>query len=82
MCFFTNFKSKSIYAKFKHFKIWISSINYITKYRNDSITKYFFIWLTCLTLWPALAEVSINITFNSLAFCSPSSVLTCLNAIN
>ena len=33
---------------------------------------------TCLTLYPALALVSINITFNSLAFLSPSSVETCL----
>ena len=33
---------------------------------------------TWLTLYPALALVSINITFNSLAFLSPSSVETCL----
>lgn len=32
--------------------------------------------LTCLTLYPALALVSINITFSSLAFRSPSSVET------
>ena len=40
---------------------------------------FYFHWIqiTCLTLWPAFAEVSINITFSSLAFCSPSSVLTC-----
>lgn len=34
--------------------------------------------LTCLTLYPALALVSMNITFNSFAFRSPSSVDTCL----
>jgi len=33
---------------------------------------------TCLTLYPAFALVSINITFNSFAFLSPSSVVTCL----
>jgi hypothetical protein len=31
-----------------------------------------------LTLYPAFALVSINITLNSLAFFSPSSVVTCL----
>lgn len=35
-------------------------------------------YFTCLTLYPALALVSMNITFNSFAFRSPSSVLTCL----
>merc|ERR1711915_670087 len=33
---------------------------------------------SCFTLYPAFAEVSINMTFNSLAFLSPSSVDTCL----
>merc|ERR1719318_430301 len=33
---------------------------------------------SCFTLFPALAEVSMNITFNSFAFLSPSSVETCL----
>jgi hypothetical protein len=32
---------------------------------------------SCLTLYPALALVSMNITFSSLAFRSPSSVDTC-----
>ncbi len=36
----------------------------------------------CFTLWPAFADVSINMTFNSFAFCSPSSVVTCLQLIN
>lgn len=34
--------------------------------------------LTCFTLYPAFALVSMNITFNSLAFLSPSSMDTCL----
>lgn len=34
---------------------------------------------TCLTLYPAFALVSMNITFSSLAFFSPSSVDTCLS---
>ena len=34
-------------------------------------------WRTCLTLYPALALVSMNMTFNSFAFRSPSSVDTC-----
>ena len=33
---------------------------------------------TCFTLYPAFALVSINMTFNSFAFLSPSSVVTCL----
>ena len=33
---------------------------------------------TCFTLYPAFALVSMNITFNSFAFLSPSSVVTCL----
>jgi hypothetical protein len=32
-----------------------------------------------LMLYPAFAEVSINITLNSFAFFSPSSVETCLD---
>ncbi len=35
---------------------------------------------TCLTLSPALALVSKNITFNWFAFLSPSSVDTCLSS--
>lgn len=33
---------------------------------------------TCLTLQPVLALVSMNMTFNSLALCSPSSIMICL----
>lgn len=34
--------------------------------------------ITCLTLQPVLALVSINMTFSSLALCSPSSIMICL----
>jgi hypothetical protein len=34
--------------------------------------------LTCFTCEPAFALVSINMTFSSFAFASPSSVDTCL----
>lgn len=37
--------------------------------------------LTCFTLYPAFALVSMNITFSSLAFLSPSSMDTCLGKI-
>lgn len=33
---------------------------------------------SCFTLYPVFALVSINITFSSLALCSPSSVVICL----
>lgn len=33
---------------------------------------------TCLTLQPVLALVSMNMTFSSLALCSPSSIVICL----
>lgn len=36
--------------------------------------------ITCLTLQPVLALVSMNMTFNSLALCSPSSIVICLHA--
>lgn len=36
-------------------------------------------WSTCFTLYPVFALVSINITFSSLALCSPSSVVICLD---
>lgn len=38
--------------------------------------------LTCFTLYPAFALVSMNITFSSLAFLSPSSMDTCLGEDN
>lgn len=34
--------------------------------------------ITCLTLQPVLALVSMNMTFSSLALCSPSSIVICL----
>ena len=34
--------------------------------------------ITCLTLQPVLALVSMNMTFSSLALCSPSSIMICL----
>lgn len=34
--------------------------------------------VTCFTLYPVFALVSINITLSSLALCSPSSVVICL----
>lgn len=34
--------------------------------------------ITCLTLQPVLALVSMNMTFSSLALCSPSSIIICL----
>lgn len=38
--------------------------------------------VTCFTLYPAFADVSINITFSSFALRSPSSVDTCLKFFN
>lgn len=37
--------------------------------------------VTCLTLEPVLALVSMNMTFSSLALCSPSSIMICLQEI-
>lgn len=36
--------------------------------------------ITCFTLYPVFALVSINMTFSSLALCSPSSMVICLES--
>lgn len=66
-------------TKKKSKKTWKPLIRGPFKSRVDWNDNFFFFFkdLTCLTLYPAFALVSMNITFSSLAFRSPSSVETC-----